>query len=56
MGDPGAMQAELLGAFFEESFEGIEKLEAGLLRLERGGVEMLLAPKAYPPRTVSTGE
>ena len=25
-------------------------------RVERGVVEMLLAPKAYPPRTVSTGE
>jgi two-component system chemotaxis sensor kinase CheA len=39
MSDPGALQAELLGAFFEESFEGIEKLEAGLLRLDRGVVE-----------------
>ena len=25
-------------------------------RVERGVVEMVLAPKAYPPRTVSTGE
>lgn len=32
-----ALQEQLLGAFFEESFEGLEKLEAGLLRLERGG-------------------
>jgi two-component system chemotaxis sensor kinase CheA len=37
MADVGRLQAQLLGTFFEESFEQIERLEAGLLHLERAG-------------------
>jgi two-component system chemotaxis sensor kinase CheA len=33
------LQSQLLGAFFEESFEGLERLETGLLRLEGQAVE-----------------
>jgi two-component system chemotaxis sensor kinase CheA len=32
--DLKGLQSQLLGTFFEESFEGLERLESGLLRLE----------------------
>ena len=34
--DLASLQAQLMGTFFEESFEGLERLETGLLRLEDG--------------------
>jgi two-component system chemotaxis sensor kinase CheA len=37
MSEMHELQTQLLGAFFEESFEGLERLETGLLRLEGEG-------------------
>ncbi len=36
MSDLGTLQLQLMGTFFEESFEGLDHLETGLLKLEEG--------------------